>query len=172
MPQLTLQEFETMYELLDYPTPQGIHPAEARWRQFARMLKNRYAPENIILDYLIATDDPNQLGEYFRNHVAFTNEGFGCYSNFNLTPGFTEITKSNDTNLHTELSVLLTCKSWRGEFQDKIATYSNGSVDVAWYWDGDGVLLFRVRDRQRHNGKPLILIHPDCKNDYEWEFAE
>lgn len=33
-------ERRTMLELLDYPNPEGLHPAEARWRDLARSLKS------------------------------------------------------------------------------------------------------------------------------------
>jgi hypothetical protein len=34
---LTIEERATMLELLDYPNPDGLHPCEARWREFARL---------------------------------------------------------------------------------------------------------------------------------------
>lgn len=38
-------EHETMRELLKYPNTQGIHPNEARWRDFARELVKEYEAE-------------------------------------------------------------------------------------------------------------------------------
>jgi len=35
-------EHETMRELLAYPNAEGIHPNEARWRDFARELIKEY----------------------------------------------------------------------------------------------------------------------------------
>lgn len=43
-------------------------------------------------------------------------------------------------------------------------TYCNGvRVEVGWWWDGDGTLIFRFP-----NG--VILANSDCKKDYEWEW--
>lgn len=38
-------EHETMWELLKYPNMQGIHPNEARWRDFARELVKEHEAE-------------------------------------------------------------------------------------------------------------------------------
>lgn len=35
---MTEREFETLLELLNYPNPVGLHPVEARYRDFCRML--------------------------------------------------------------------------------------------------------------------------------------
>jgi hypothetical protein len=37
---LTDDDFQTMSELLGYPNPEGLHPVETRWRDFARRLKS------------------------------------------------------------------------------------------------------------------------------------
>lgn len=38
-------EHETMRELLQYPNPVGLHPVEARWRDFARELIKEHEGE-------------------------------------------------------------------------------------------------------------------------------
>jgi hypothetical protein len=37
MSTISEQERATMLQLLDYPNPEGLHPNEARWRDFARI---------------------------------------------------------------------------------------------------------------------------------------
>lgn len=38
-------EHETMRELLEYPNAEGLHPTEARWRDFARELIREHEAE-------------------------------------------------------------------------------------------------------------------------------
>lgn len=37
---MDIKDFETKLELLDYPNPEGLHPVEASWRDFARTLRD------------------------------------------------------------------------------------------------------------------------------------
>ena len=44
--------------------------------------------------------------------------------------------------------------------------YSNGLIHIAWYWDGDGTLLFVVPSEN------IAVINSDCKKDYGWRFVD
>jgi hypothetical protein len=52
---LTIEERATMLELLDYPNPDGLHPCEARWREFARLEFAVYEQHVAALEQQCAT---------------------------------------------------------------------------------------------------------------------
>lgn len=126
------------------------------------------------------------LGELLRA-VTFVGKGCGCYENFDLRP---DATKWSKEQLNIFISEHLRTKYARNEqdqdkdrdegkfIPDHIAddwragaegyTFNEDglTIDVIWYWDGDGTLAFRVKQ----DGKVKhILVHHDCKNDYGWE---
>ena len=47
------EEQKTMLKSLDYSTPEGLHPNEARWRDLARLLKLEIDLLNKKIDSLI-----------------------------------------------------------------------------------------------------------------------
>src|SRR5438094_8970048 len=47
---------QTMLELLSYPNPQGLHPSETRWRDFARALLVMPLPKNSAKPFEMASE--------------------------------------------------------------------------------------------------------------------
>ena len=92
----------------------------------------------------------NFWGEILRD-MTFTDDGFGCYSNFDLRSGFRKIAKTPTRLLDIQDEI-----EWSQFYNPALGIF------VAWYWDGDGTLYFEYPG--------IRLIHNDCKNDYEWEF--
>lgn len=119
------------------------------------------------------------LGELLRA-VTFVGEGCGCYENFNIR---SDATKWSEEQLNAFIAEHLRddkhpnnekekfIPSWdldiiRHRVEGYTFTEDGLTVDVFWYWDGDGTLAFQVKK----DGKVKhILVHHDCKNDYEWE---
>lgn len=99
--------------------------------------------------------DPDILGELLRQ-LSFTNEGYGCYENFNLRKEFTP----QDNEVAAKL-----IDDGYGETDEDILEYAksftNGIWNVAWYWDGDGTLVFWNED--------FAVINEDCKKEYGWK---
>jgi hypothetical protein len=112
---------------------------------------------------------PNHLGEYLRaltfpEHDEKTGE-FGCYTTFKVRDD-AEIVEPGP-----EVVWLVS-----GDESDQLVhayTFADGDmrVDVAWEWDGDGTLLFRVFEND--GASPMVtVINQDCKKNYRWEFIE
>lgn len=124
-------------------------------------------------DSIVETRNPNVFGEYVRD-LAFKKKNeydFGCYSTFELENGFRDIDPKS-TFGQKLLRMLMSdyCEEAPVEQEDidfvlgagKMAT--DGGLVVAWYWDGDGVLVVGCRDR--------YAINTDCKKDYNWEWID
>lgn len=119
------------------------------------------------------------LGELLRT-VTFRGEGCGCYENFDVR---SDAAKWSEDQLNAFIVTHLRddehpnneegrfISSWdldyiRPRMEGYTFTEDGLTIDVFWYWDGDGTLAFQVRQ----DGKVKhILVHHDCKNDYEWE---
>lgn len=118
--------------------------------------------------------DPNFLGEMLRNYAFVPDQygDYGCYSTFETHPDFKPVDK--DSELGKKL--ILALNEWwddddaDGEDLDFIreacSLYSAGDIYCAWYWDGDGTLLF-VLEKEK-----AAVINTDCKTDYEWKWLE
>lgn len=71
---MTAEEFATMRDLLKYPNPEGLHPNEAHWRDFARWAIDdafeaaaRTAYESAMNDcYAKAIDFPKNVAKAIR----------------------------------------------------------------------------------------------------------
>lgn len=110
-----------------------------------------------------------QLGETLRA-ITFVGKGVGCCDNFEVR---------EDAELWSKEERLAFIRRHyknpeHREFLTGIGegyTYPQGSleVDVFWYWDGVGTLLFLVRDGDR-----IIraVDNTDCKNESAWEDLE
>lgn len=120
----------------------------------------------LVLECLRAGKHPfegaDSLGEILRSW-AF-KESYGCYSCFDLIEGFERrpvttgiatwiLGHGLDPNDSDDLEVIT-----RGFY----AVHPNG-IEVAWHWDGDGTLVFRLPDG-------TVVANDDCKKDYGWEF--
>ncbi len=108
----------------------------------------------------------------------------GCYETFELRPEFKEQSLDTEVGQYAQEHLIGTEESFRKdaaeydwdeaglnealEFMrsesDRINVHYDGNILVAWYWDGDGTLLFREGDK--------AAINHDCKKDYEWEWIK
>jgi len=127
--------------------------------------------------------DPNKIGEALR-HWSFVgrNGERGCYSTFQLSDffvkleGATLLKKEYKKYFDRADSVCYPCDDINlncfiadfPAFKDKYFNIPFLKIILAWKWDGDGCLYFRVIG----NGKDIEVINDDCKKDYEWEFVK
>lgn len=117
--------------------------------------------------------NPNDLGEFLRK-VSFKKE-YGCYSCFDLEDHFKEV---KDNTLKTEmfeksfgrkLDVEVSDDDewgWSDEevLSESVLRYSDVyDLYVTWYWDGDGILIFKF------DGE--IIYNNDCKCGYDWKWT-
>jgi hypothetical protein len=74
---------------------------------------------------------------------------YGCYSTFELNDDVEEMPP----------------EPVGGEWNDGLSwTRARlDAIEMRWYWDGDGVLEFRLPDGS-------WLSNTDCKKDYIWEY--
>jgi hypothetical protein len=107
----------------------------------------------------------DMVGEMLRSW-AFT-EACGCYSCFDLIEGFDQrpMTPAIAERL---MGRPVNPQSADDDDQDILkrgfyAVHDNG-IEVAWYWDGDGTLWFRVPGE-------IEVVNSDCKKDYEWKLV-
>ena len=120
--------------------------------------------------------DPNFLGEALRA-AAFLPDGngdYGCYSTFKVSEDFKPVDKNSE--LGAKLIKLLGVSDFDdpddpdNEYDEFIleasSLYSAGDIHMAWYWDGDGTLLFVI------DSEKLAIINTDCKKDYEWRWIK
>ena len=106
--------------------------------------------------------DPNEFGETLRDYCFIPDKygwgDYGCYSTFELRPEFKQIFLPNP--IYTRL--------WKLAGMDNIDDiitfycYSNGTIHLGWYWDGDGTLIIQEGDK--------IACNDDCKKDYNWHW--
>jgi hypothetical protein len=116
----------------------------------------------------IKTLDADMFGEILRKK-SFQDNGFGCYSTFDMRPQFYQHTEGA---LFEKAINMILNHDYGSEFDDedkqelasRIMVYYSECDDilVAWYWDGDGTLLVGT------GGK--FSINSDCKKDHYWEF--
>lgn len=102
-------------------------------------------------------ESSDQFGELLRDYC-FVSDQYGgmtgCYSTFSLRPEFKEVPA-------TSIDYKYMARLIQNE---AIACFSNGTILIAWYWDGDGTLVFKEGKR--------VAINTDCKKDYTWEWVE
>lgn len=104
--------------------------------------------------------NPNVFGEALRD-LAFVKENeddFGCYSTFKLEDGFIKINPDSD-----EGKKLISCFGICFEPGEVPDMWTNGPLKVAWFWDGDGILV--VSDGNK------TAINTDCKKDHGWSWV-
>jgi hypothetical protein len=83
-------------------------------------------------------------GEALR-YLFFSDEGFGCYDNFELRKGV----KSLPEEYNEDEEAAFTCAELNG-------------IKMKYHWDGDGTLLFELPD-------DIMLYNSDCKKSNVWE---
>jgi hypothetical protein len=108
--------------------------------------------------------DPNKVGEYLRDEsfIKVNKFDYGCYSTFELQPNFKQITGNRRLRLLGKLMNFdFCCRKISENLFAYVRFDNNQPLIIAWYWDGDGTLLFAT--------KSFIIINTDCKKDDCWE---
>lgn len=122
-------------------------------------------------------ENPDQFGELFRK-ICFKEE-MGCYSCFELTDDFNKISSDSAEGLKLIKVLGLAEEPDSGDISPedlawmensllerlekaKNNLYSNGTILIGWYWDGDGSLAII-------EGNKAVVNH-DCKKDYTWDW--
>ena len=100
---------------------------------------------------------PSVFGECLRHLFFEQDEGYGCYSTFDVRDGVKSLPDEPVYFEDEDDEPIYIYKCFEAEVEGL------GVVKMAYYWDGDGTLEFRLPD-----GKELI--NSDCKKDYTWEF--
>lgn len=125
----------------------------------------------LMLSYFSVIEDPNSLGELLRNW-AFKEE-YGCYSCFDLIDGFSgvEVTPREFKMMwHRDYNPESTGEYWGDPdswYIKRISWHKHWcGIEVGWFWDGDGTLLFYVPEIN------AVVMNTDCKKSYGWEFME
>lgn len=88
-------------------------------------------------------------------------EHLGCYSCFDLVEGFEE---QDPKKIPLLIRTLLAGSSAKNSNEiSRMCWYkdSERQLDVYWYWDGDGTLVFQLPDG-------TIVYNTDCKCSYDW----
>lgn len=111
------------------------------------------------------TNDANIFGEILR-HYCFT-EHYGCYSCFEVIQDFKHLTdKCIVETLQKALEIHETNDDdWYNYNKERKALkcFSNGTIHLAWYWNGDGALAIIENNK--------CAVNFDCKKDYTWEWV-
>ena len=106
--------------------------------------------------------DANEFGEALREYCFVPEGKRGCYETFDLREEFKPIKKTcgvaKTLLKHLGLTNECTCN---GEHFNP-GLYSNGTIHIGWYWDGDGILCIIEGNK--------IIVNSDCKTDYCWEW--
>ena len=121
----------------------------------------------------------NEFGEILMNYCFIPSDKRGCYETFDLKKEFYNPTKEIANNFINEI---LSSTKWWGKYYKNAKTkmdkqtqesirkeqlknvYTNNSIILAWYWDGDGCLAIKEGNK--------LAINNDCKCDYYWYWAE
>lgn len=103
--------------------------------------------------------DANTAGELLRE-LCFVG-GYGCYSTFDLVDGFEKV--APETLSLPVRTALAGCWAKDAQTIERMDSYVHREtgLGVAWYWDGDGTLVFKRGE--------LFLYNSDCKKDHGWE---
>ena len=113
------------------------------------------------LDPTAFQQDACSFGEMYRNAVF--QEEYGCYSCFDLQEDFKKVAKTSEIYQWALRALDLDPRD--PDDTDNIyymQVWTDGTFDVAWYWDGDGVLAIRTQG--------ITAVNRDCKKDYTWVF--
>lgn len=136
----------------------------------------------IRLEFETDTMDANVLGEFLRE-ITFVGEGYGCYSTFDVRADATELPQeyckdffrqhAGDRAYFDEDYEGIVFIGHRFALDDVV-------IEVIWYWDGDGCLVFRLfpidwmdwhdpvaQATDRHPAR--VVMNNDCKKSYNWE---
>lgn len=122
--------------------------------------------------------DPNLIGEALR-HWSFVgrNGEIGCYSTFQVADFFKPL-KPGDKDFEDakneivpEFDTSLKCYVYKCPyFKDEFITIEPLKIVLAWEWNGDGTLYFKIVTNIFE--KNFTIMNTDCKKDYGWEFVK
>jgi hypothetical protein len=111
---------------------------------------------------------PNSLGEALRE-ITFVGEGKGCYENFDMRPDVISWRREQTKDFYEEYFDSADDKDM-AYIVNKAHGYTfvegGVTVDVFWYWNGDGTLCFRTKEREEIIA---VIVNTDCKKSYQWE---
>lgn len=117
--------------------------------------------------------DPNLIGEALRYWSFIGRAGeTGCYSTFKLPEFLKEV---NEGEYYKKAGLALYNKEEKyqcfvyeqKEGNDEYFHWEAIVLVVAWQWDGDGCLYFRLKSKEND----IEVVNTDCKKDYEWKFV-
>jgi hypothetical protein len=124
--------------------------------------------------------NPNKIGEALL-HWSFVgrNGERGCYSTFELplffkpigimSEGYEEIFSRANAFCFPCEDIKLNCFIYdQPQIEDEYFPAEAILLIIAWRWEGDGTLYFRLIGR----GKDIEVINNDCKCDYTWQYVE
>lgn len=125
--------------------------------------KEETALDTVIREWSLMQerDDPNVLGEILRCW-AFPGEGYGCYSTFDVRA---EFVKRPISNREFFLIMGQPPDEWwdDGDVFERASWFAHpNGIEVGWFWDGDGTLVFLVPEIDG------VLSTTDCKHNNEW----
>lgn len=115
---------------------------------------------------LLVTDDACWLGEGLRR-ITFVGEGYGCYEDFDTRDDARPWSASQVMRFFATY-VFAYPDDWTQAGHDGTGLtfqYEEWLIDCAWVWDGDGTLVFAVREGDRI---VRLLCNHDCKRSHEW----
>lgn len=120
---------------------------------------------------LVRCGNANAVGELLREQT-FVGEGLGCYYNSDVRSDAVEWSAEQREDYWTQIDWIERDDDPWNDY-DMVVSSSHGysfsfeglTVEACWYWDGDGVLTFRVWEGER-----LLrsLQNTDCKKTYRW----
>jgi hypothetical protein len=115
----------------------------------------------------------NRVGEALRYLSFLSHNGqLGCYESFDVASYFKKVSRGiyykrakeiilpNDTDK-------ISCFVYHQDAR-KLLCIEETIVVLAWYWDGDGTLYFRVKN----NKQDIELFNTDCKDTTYWQWVK
>lgn len=115
----------------------------------------------------------NRVGEALRYWSFLANNGhLGCYESFDVASYFQKVSRGiyykrakeiilpNDTDK-------ITCFFYHQKAIKELNIEAMVIV-LAWYWDGDGTLYFRVKNDKQD----IELFNTDCKDTTYWQWVK
>lgn len=117
--------------------------------------------------------DPDVVGEMLREITFVKNRSdeFGCYSTFEVIKSAREANFEERTDFWRRFRV-----SSEEDYAEDFANLGQGYtylfmgfiINVCWYWDGDGCLVFEILNEDYGN-MIRCVVNNDCKKNYRWK---
>ncbi len=130
----------------------------------------------------IETADPNVVGELLREITFVTprDDDFGCYTTFEVRDDASRISDSEREDFWRKKIGDSPGIGWgwdsgeealEHEIHERLQmgegwwfVYQDLKIECHWYWDGDGVLYFKLTDPNTS----IQFVNSDCKKNYGW----